>query len=275
MAQRDVLESGYALAYWYRNLLSSAGESRRWLVAEIVTRHSEQLMAGLLPGVEKFAGRLVEAEAKAVAAIEAVAPAKAAATDGLNDLCKEHFQIDLSDSKERLKAVREHNAFVSSKRPSGWHLTTGHVFTIGQDPWVCLSPACDTVPTQLSPAKLDSFGERLPFMAVKLFPVEKPFKDVQSNRYLFLKIEGVVKEFCFNNPTNPTSAPIWHTLFADRLGAFGPGFSFGVFMAGRGARGMLQRRYSATVVAQLRYEYALNLVQRLGSTLTRIGLNFA
>lgn len=37
---------------------------------------------------------------------------------------------------------------------------------------------------------------------------------------------------------------------------------------------MIQTPYSARVVAQLRYEYALNLVQRLGGTLTRIGLDY-
>lgn len=31
---------------------------------------------------------------------------------------------------------------------------------------------------------------------------------------------------------------------------------------------------SRQVVAQLRYEYALNLVQRLGGTFTRIGLDY-
>jgi hypothetical protein len=31
---------------------------------------------------------------------------------------------------------------------------------------------------------------------------------------------------------------------------------------------------NVTVVAQLRYEYALNLLQRLGTTLSRVGLDF-
>ena len=42
----------------------------------------------------------------------------------------------------------------------------------------------------------------------------------------------------------------------------------------KGSNGMIQKPYSARVVAQLRYEYALNLVQRLGGTLTRIGLDY-
>ena len=261
MAQRDVLESRHALAHWYRRLLESKGAARRWLVAESVNRHSEQLMGGLLPRVEDFASRLVEAETGAGTAI---------------DLSKDHFKIDLSNPQEQLRSVREHNAFVSSKPPEGWHLTTGHIFKVAEDYWVCVSPACDTVPAQLSPVRVTAFGERLPFMAVKLFTVAdtKQVKDVQTNRYVFIKLDGVVKAFCFNDPANDLSAPAWHTLFADKRGQFDKEFSFNVFVAEKGSRGMVQKRRPARVVAQLRYEYALNLVQRLGGTLTRIGLDY-
>ena len=262
MAQRDVLESRHALAYWYRRLLESEGAARRWLVSESVTRHSEQLMGSLLPRVESFASRLVEAEAGSGEAIE---------------LSKGHFKVDLADAQEQLRSIREHNAFVSNKPPEGWHLTTGHIFEVGDAYWVCVSPACDTVPAQLSGLRVDAFGERLPFMAVKLFSVgdTKPIKDVQTNRYVFIKLKGVLKAFCFNEPTSDLSAPAWHTLFADNRGQFGAGFSFNVFIAEKGRRGMVQKRHVARVVAQLRYEYALNLVQRLGGTFTRIGLDYA
>lgn len=261
MAQRGVLESRHALAHWYRRLLEAKGAARRWLVAESVTRHSEQLMGGLLPRVENFASRLVEAEASSGAAIE---------------LSKEHFDVDLADAQEQIKSVREHNAYVSSKSPDGWHLTTGHIFKVADDYWVCVSPACDTVPAQLSSVRITAFGERLPFMAVKLHPVgdAKQIKDVQTNRYVFARLGGGVKAFCFNEPSSDMSAPAWHTLFADKRGQFSEGFSFKVFIPEKGRRGMVQRRHAASVVAQLRYEYALNLVQRLGGTLTRIGLDY-
>jgi hypothetical protein len=217
-------------------------------------------MDGILPRVEDFAARLIEAEAKA----------------GIPDaLSKEHFGVDLSNAQERAKAEQEHNAFVSSKSPEGWHLTTGHVFLVGDDYWICLSPACDTVPTQLSKAKVEAFGERLPFMAVQLVPVEDgPPKDVHSNRYVFLRVDGIVKCFCFNKPSSPTSAPTWRTLYAEKRGMFSGNFAFKVLLVEKGARGLLQRKRDARVVSQLRYEYALNLVQRLGGALTRIGLDF-
>lgn len=262
MAQREVLESRHALAHWYRRLLESEGAARRWLVAESVTRHAEQLMGGLLPRVEDFASRLVQAETGSASPIE---------------ISKGHFKIDLADAQEQLRSVREHNAYVSSKPPEGWHLTTGHVFNVDGSYWVCVSPACDTVPAQLSASRVAAFGERLPFMAVKLFAVgdAKKITDVQTNRYIFLKLDGVVKAFCFNDPVNDLSAPVWHTLFADKRGQFGKEFTLSVFIAEKGSRGMVQKRHLARVVGQLRYEYALNLVQRLGGAFTRIGLDYA
>lgn len=261
MAQSAALDNRHALAHWYRRLLAAGGADRRWLIAESVARHSDQLMDGILPRVEDFAARLIAAEAAA----------------GLPEaLSKEHFGVDLANAVEKVKAAREHNAFVSSKPPEGWHLTTGHVFVVGEDYWVCLSPACDTVPTQLSAAKLEAFGERLPFMAVKLIPADeaKASKDVHSNRFVFLRIDGEVKSFCFNNPQSDASAPTWRTLYAEKRGMLSESFAFKVLVVERGARGLLQRKRDARVVSQLRYEYALNLVQRLGGSLTRIGLDY-
>lgn len=261
MAQSAALDNLHALAHWYRRLLAASGADRRWLIAESVARHSEQLMNGILRRVEDFASRLIEAEARA---------------GGPEELSKEHFNIDLTSPLDQRKAEYEHNAFVSSQPPHGWHLTTGHVFVIDQDYWVCVSPACDTVPAQLSPARVAIFGERLPFMAVKLVPIAegKTPKDVQTNRYIFLRIADTVKCFCFNNPSNDVSAPGWHMLYADKRGEFSNDFKFEVFVTEKGTRGLKQRKREAQVVSQLRYEYALNLVQRLGGSLTRIGLDF-
>jgi hypothetical protein len=37
---------------------------------------------------------------------------------------------------------------------------------------------------------------------------------------------------------------------------------------------LITKEYEARVVAQLRYEYAINLAQMLGANFTRIGLDF-
>jgi hypothetical protein len=262
VAQGEALEKRFAHAHWYRRLLSSDGNQRRWYIAESVTRHSERLMNAIFPRVAAYAKRLVEADG---------------GVGTPDELSKAHFNVDFDKPDQALRAEREHNALVSTTERSGWHLTTGHVFAMGDDHWVCLSPACDTVPGQLSPARIEAFGERLPFMAVRLHRIReaKKIKDVQSNRYLFLPLDGAVESFCFNEPSDHTSAPVWQTFYAEKKGELDDAFGFEVWVTEQQDATLVQRLKPATVVAQLRYEYALNLVHKLGGSMTRIGLDFA
>ncbi|MBR9973575.1 response regulator receiver domain [Magnetospirillum sulfuroxidans] len=261
IAQGAALESRFALAHWYRRLLSSEGSERQWYIDDSVARHSEQLMNGILPRVAAFAKRLVETEAKLASADETT---------------KAHFGVDFQKLDEMLRAEREHNALVSTTTPTGWHLTTGHVFEVENKIWVCVSPACDMVPGQLSSSRREAFGERLPFMAVCLTETKKgKILDAQSNRYLFLPLNGTVTSFCFNDPSDDASAPVWHTLYAEKRGVFeADGLGFTVCMTECDGDALVQKNRPARVVAQLRYEYALNFVQKLGGSMTRIGLDF-
>lgn len=258
IAQKSALESQYALAHWYWRLLNSEGSQRQGHIDDSVARHSERLMNGILPRVADFARRLVEVEATLGSA---------------DDTTMTHFGIDFTKPDELLRAEREHNALVSTMAPGGWHLTTGHIFAVDDDFWICVSPACDMVPGQLRTSRIKAFGERLPFMAVRLYQVEQ-ITDVQTNRYLFLPVGKTVETFCFNDPKKLTSAPIWYTMYAEKRGVFDEGLSFMVCMAELDNDVLVQRVKPARVVAQLRYEYALNLVQKLGGSMTRIGLDF-
>lgn len=259
VAQTDALARRHALAHWYTRLLKASGEERRWLIAESVSRHSDQLLHIILPRVEQFATRLVEAEA---------------AAGNVEERVQHHFSIDLSRPEPKRRAEREHNAFVCSMPPQGWHLNTGHVFSVGEECWVCLTPACDLVPTQ-GDARAAAYGNRTPFMAVKLHSVEdgKPI-DVNSNLFVFLATTEGVKTFCFNEQHKEANAPTWRTFYAEKRGVFGADFSFKVSSTQPGTRKLLYVVQCATVIAQLRYEYALNLLQRLGTSMTRIGLDF-
>ena len=218
-------------------------------------------MVGIFPHVRKYVDRLITAESTADA----------------DETCAAHFNVKLGDAASRAKAEREHNAFVCSKEPEGWHLNTGHIFTIKDDLWVCLSPACDMVPSQMSKERRCAFGDRLPFMAVKLWPLQdgraSP-KDIQSNRYVFLQLNGNVKGYCFNNPSGENSAADWQMLYAEKLGEFVNNFELKVIVTELGAKRLISNRHGSKVVAQLRYEYALNLMHRLGASMTRVGLDF-
>ena len=267
-AQGQALSSHHALAYWYDRLLRADNEpERRWRIAESVSRHSDRLISGILPNVEDFAERLINAERKAFGG-------------DIKQISKEHFDVDLETSSERERAALEHNAFVCSMEPEGWHLTTGHIFTISDgEYWLCLSPACDMVPSQISSWSSDVFGkQRLPFIAVKLQPIRRAatlLKNIHSNRFVALQLGGEMKYFCFNDPSRDGSAPHWQVLYAENRGKFnGDDFRFFVSQIVKGKTRLVCRRHKAIVVCQLRSEYALNLIQKLGISLTRIGLDF-
>lgn len=262
VAQTDALERKFASARWYSALLSAENYDRRWRIAETVKRHSDQLLRTILPRVETFATDLIKAEK---------------ASGEPHAICKDHFGVDLDETKAAERADLEHNAYVGSTSPHGWHLHTGDVLVIGEEYWLCLSPACDLVPGQ-SNKRYQIYGNRRPFMAVKLVPItDRPLKKikVQANLHIFIDIAGDTKIFSFNAQGSEGTAPTWRTFYAEKHGVFDKNsFTLKVATPRGGTRRLIYDREVATVVAQLRYEYALNLLQKFGASMTRIGLDF-
>ena len=270
-AQTPVLASKHALALWYLRLLNTDENLRHQYVTEMVARHSDQIMGNILPTVEDFAQRLIRAEGS----IE---------RDGIQ-LCCKRFRVDLGNANEEGRALLEHNAFVCAKPPSGRHLTTGHIFEVYEELWICLSPACDLVPTQIAKVQSDVFGQWLPFMAVKLHALARERwrrepDAINSGRYVFVhRNGGHIDCFSFNEHIN--SAPHWRLFHADNLGILRPasdpagGLQFSAACTfARDAGELAPEHGCARIIGQLRYEYALNLLHRLGGSLTRIGLDF-
>lgn len=259
VAESAAFERNHALAHWYAKLLRAKKDERRGMIAETVGRHSDQLLNSILRNVEIFAGRLVEAEAKV-------------AGENVDAHCHTAFGIDLSAPQSKQKAELEHNAIVCSRPPHGWHLNTGDVFVLEDEYWACLSPACDLVPTQVRKHH-ENLGGRLPFLAVKLHEVTGKI-DVNSNLFVFVDLQEGVKTFCFNDQKKEGRLPYWRMFYAENRGKFGGEFRFKVSYTKAGSRKLVSEKQDAQVVAQLRYEYALNLLQKLGVSLTRIGLDF-
>ena len=257
-----VLKQRDAFALWYENLLTAKDTERKALIVESVSRHSDRLMETIRPRVTDFAEKLVD-DASAESPIATVG---------------KRFGVDLSNKEVRKRAALSHNVLVCSKPPEGWHLSTGHIFMMNEDTWICLSPACDMAPGQFSGPRVAELGSRLPFMAVRLTPVrdDRLPEDLTSGRYVFLKIDDAVKSFSFN-PHSANSAPDWDILYAENRGEFsGENFRFTVIrIEGSGTGAITRVPHEAQVVAQLRYEYALNFVHKLGGSLTRIGLDFS
>ena len=262
LAQEAALRDLHALAYWYHRLLVSDSEAdRRWRITESVSRHAGKLVKEILPNVEDFVADLIQAERGA---------------GDPTTICKEHFGVDLDDHNDKQRAALEHNVFVCSMEPTGWHLTAGHVFHMAGDYWLCVSPSCDMVPSQVSPWRKEVLGERLPFIGVTLeeFAPRGVLTGISSNRLFFLLRDGEYWGYRFNYPCED-SAPRWQVLYADDGGQFSnPDLEFTVSCIQEEESTLVARHHDAKVVGQLRYEYALNLIQKLGVSLTRIGLDF-
>ena len=213
VAQTEALTYHHALAAWYFKLMVASESERRSRIAESVVRHSDHLMHVILPRVEEFTNRLIRADTD---------------SGDIEERCRYHFKVDPSDARDRQIANLQHNALVCSHEPTGWHLTTGHIFRMSDSYWLCLSAACDMVPAQIPQWRQECFGQRLPFIAVKLHPRKKMPSDVQSNLYLFVRIDGDVSIFSFNSSGEDDSKPHWELFFAENSGEF-PSDEFGVF----------------------------------------------
>ncbi len=203
---------------------------------------------------------------------------------------------------EEFKTLKHLNAYESTRYITSNHLMTGTIFKLTENGdseyWVCLTPACDLVPSQ----SVSKWGNRignnhLPFQAVKLIPSNEGdkaiIKDINSNERLFIHINENIETFKFRAGKN--SSPIWETFYAMNHGRFNSKNTFniqrlrlikgGIHQRGRGryqrtrdSKDREELRLSDSIevqaITELRYEYALNLLQRFGANQTRVGLDF-
>ncbi|AUH51279.1 hypothetical protein CXB49_10875 [Chromobacterium sp. ATCC 53434] len=265
-AEGRVLGDRHLQAGWLSEYLTDDLDERQWKVHSTVNRHWEGLGDSIRNNVVEFADRLAthlrgEGREKAIG--------------------KWYPSVAQDEMTYSL------NHYVSSKSVvEGGYLTTGHVLRLDSDVgdgcfWLCLSPACDLVPGQKSTGWYKRLGAHTPFIAVQLFDANKEdaLQQAASGNHLFLKINDVFKSFSFTPASTDAvraTNPKWEQMFAAQQGRFqGEDNKFMVARAADGENGLLAfKSEPAQVVAHLRYEYALNLLHRLGANLSRVGLDF-
>jgi Response receiver domain len=257
-AESKALENKYVLARWYSELLASDPDELETRIQDAVNRHADLLFRQVAPGVGEYASRVLAADKQ----------------DAAQDHCKRYFDVDFADANESARAIDEYNCFVCSRTPSMRHLETGHLFAAEDRVWVCLTPLCDLVPGRRKLGS-DRFGQMdgiMPFMAVRLQPIGATKTKPTSNRFIYVKIGGELKAFTL--AVKDGGNPHWFNLYALNEGRFRDGgFDYRrVELNGRGD--LAPKKVRATVIGQLQYEYALNLMQRLGFSMTRVGLDF-
>lgn len=252
-----------ATAYWYLALLKAEDAGRRTLIEDNISRHAEQLVDDIAQNVHAFADSLSAADRDV----------------GEADYTKrvaERFAAGVEEIEAR-NASFAANAAACSKAPRGWHLRTGHVFEMDGSVWVCLTPICDMVPGQKRAGHRGEVGQRKPFMAVKLHPI-RPANyegiDVNSNNYLFIKVGRDVKVFSLLENAGAEEQPHWYMFYAEENGQIDPKAPFPLSRLRDTGAGLAVEQLEAQLVSELRYEYAINLMQKLGASLTRVGLDF-
>jgi hypothetical protein len=214
---------------------------------------------------------------------------------------------DIHTAQGKVSINKKLNAYIGTKRVEGMHLMTGHVIKWekkGVEPelLLCLTPACDLVPDRIDDRgwKTD-IAPYLPVITIRLHKVpandeKKVLKDITSKPIVVLQVNGNTEVFwaakdkksVFHEQVfakdqgsilqskSTRYVHIHRTVLEEQKAAEGEQIT-GVEPEGTGiakVKNLLTVSQQCEVVAQLRYEYALNLLQRLGQDLTRIGLDF-
>ncbi len=264
VAEAEVLSDDYIQTGWLVDLLDTHEQDRMGAINKTINRHWEALGDALITDISEFGGKLIQYIGK----------------ESRDDIISTHSP--LLPSKEAQDISKRHNCYVSTKPVDGYHLTIGHVLEFppveGKCEYgLCLSPACDMVPGQKKSGWFGRLGEHTPFIMVSLNEIKAAtaLENVYQNNSLFLNISGEIKTFSFNPNGDIKSNPAWEQMFVQNSGNFTSDDK--TLTVGRLREDSADLKIDLAevkVVAQLRYEYALNLLQRLGISLTRIGLDF-
>ncbi|MBL8618277.1 MAG: hypothetical protein JNM72_21870 [Deltaproteobacteria bacterium] len=208
-------------------------------------------------------------------------------------------QADLQTDPDETKKLVELNAFLASLTTIPSHITLGTILKVGDEYWVCASPACDMeprVPSQTLAPWHFGLAPFKPFQAVRLdvltdeSKVNKAAKEAEVGRNIFFyevtepgahPSSRVGKSFEDNGDPRPKL----ELMFAAELGAFRD-HKVGCWRCTvqpiappNDGQGPTRARPAfhecqAEVVGQLRAPYAERFLQYVGAHLSRIGVDY-
>ena len=165
----------------------------------------------------------------------------------------------------------------SKSRVDNYSLNTGHLLSDPEDNyWLCLTPACDLVPNRKRGGRFKAFGSSMPVVMIKLHKVENKknaLANAETGSIIFLKINDEPRFFSFHHDGSLNSAPHWEQLYARGDGKFIEN-SIVLDRICLNDDKLKINEFSFKLIAQLRYEYAINLLTKLGNNVSRIGLDY-
>ena len=264
IAEAEVLSNDFIQTGWLIDLLDTYSSDKMGAISKTIARHWEALGDAMETDITEFGDRLI----------------KYIAEQDRKDIIKAHCSLNIDGEAD---SISKHlNCYISTKPIEGSHLTTGHVLEFvtregNSEYGVCLSPACDMVPGQKTSGWHGRLGEYIPFIMVSLTEISAKIalEKINQNIFLFLNISGEIQTFTFNPNGDVKSNPNWEQMFAGNNGVpIGTSKEIEIGRLCSDPVNLKIEPIKAKIVGQLRYEYALNLLQRLGTSLTRIGLDF-
>lgn len=264
-AEDRTLSKAQVFAYFY-DLIRNAGsaEGRASLIRDHLNGQAEALGTLIEPAIIKFGEH--------IHAIDIATSNKFAG----------HYGVDLTASEALRSAATHFNSYISTLPviTGNGHLDCGHIFKLNNEWWVCATPACDMQPGQNTVAFVGDSKELRPFTALKLNVFEVSSleeSDINSGLYCFA--ETSINEItCLGLPL-PANAQgasekvTWRTFVAKNDGVLS-GTEFDLIKPQLAGGSLELAEAKASVHAKLRYEYALNFIQKVGTSVTRIGLGY-
>lgn len=272
-AESLVLKNRYIQAGWLKSMLEANGNEQPWRIKQTMSKHWEGLSTVVQHDIYKFAAELFRAVNDGYTVQEAV---------------EKHTSVNIGTEAGTI--AKHLNNYVCTKEVEGPHLMTGHILSFKREEgeadeyWVCLSPACDLVPNQSGQrwGNKKTVNEKIiTFKALRLCDnvnINTALKEVNTNEYIFCSINGDIKPFGYRS--GPKDNPCWEQIFAHNNGLL-EGAShqialslINISLGNDGDPLVVSKKIFGRVIAQLRYEYALNLLQKLAGSMSRIGLDF-
>lgn len=265
-AEDRTLSKKHVFAYFYDQVRKATSEQERAILhRDQFRRQIEALAFQIEDSIAEFGEQIHNADETAGYAYHS------------------HYGVDLEKQGEANKALHHYNSYISTlPLKSGLdHLDCGRIFKIENDWWVCATPTCDMQPGQNSIAFTGQSGYLRPFTALRLLPITEDIspKDINSGEYCFVESStGTIQCLGLRSPSQDADGnadkATWRTFIAKSDGQFKDG-NLELLTPRLTEDGLDPVAKTATVIGRLRYEYALNYVQKVGSSVTRIGLGYA
>lgn len=275
VAEDSTLSKRHVFAQFYREVDRAAtNEKRAFVFDDHVNRQTETLAWQISNDVSAFGEKIYQAD-----------------TDKPNGFAT-HYGLSLTDDAASKRAVSEYNCYISTLPPkeTDTYLECGHIFKLGGDHWLCATPACDMQPGQNAIAfSRNDDAELRPFTALRLNkfdPDTLSSEHINSGAYCFVEggngeVVALGTQLSSSQPSGNNGVPepvsgkvTWRTFFARNDGKL-IDQKLNLLEAKIEGGELNQTPHDQIeILAKLRYEYALNYVQKVGVSVTRIGLGY-